>query len=205
MTHFKMLPMRCCYFICYYKLSDASLFMDAYGYNYVAKYACMYVHMYVLCTMYVSKYACMYACLHVRLYLHMCDSLYVYMYVYVHMLIKHNICSAYILQICITAKHGLISCTSIQIAHCQIVKSVKKVTWMTWENVPNVLEYSYLTKALAMKVCKLFFSCIYIVIYTYHYVDCGIPNCIICDKVDNKCIHCKSGYRITSDGGCEGK
>ena len=38
----------------------------------------------------------------------------------------------------------------------------------------------------------------------YLHVDCGIPNCILCDKVDNRCIHCKSGYRLTSDGKCEG-
>ena len=36
-------------------------------------------------------------------------------------------------------------------------------------------------------------------------IDCGIPNCILCDKLDNKCIQCKEGYQLTSDGKCEGK
>ena len=38
----------------------------------------------------------------------------------------------------------------------------------------------------------------------YSSTDCGIPNCILCDKVDIRCIQCQEGYR-ESDGECSGK
>ena len=75
---------------------------------------------------------------------------------------------------------------------------------MKWESVPNVLECLCLIKAPAMIVScynehlhKFICQCIS--------TDCGIPNCILCDKVDEKCIQCSEGYRENDeDGGCSG-
>ena len=113
----------------------------------------------------------------------------------------------------------------IQIALCQIVKSAKNFMGVLWGDVPNVLECLYLMKALAMivsyhllankhmQLCTCYIHNLYsysqlvfLFYYLYYFlVDCGIPNCILCDRVDNKCIQCKEGYQLTSDGRCEGK
>ena len=41
-------------------------------------------------------------------------------------------------------------------------------------------------------------------LYVYSSTDCGILNCILCDKVDMRCIQCQEGYR-ESDRECSGK
>lgn len=44
--------------------------------------------------------------------------------------------------------------------------------------------------------------------YTNHSLiystDCGIVNCILCDKVDMKCIQCRAGY-CEDNGKCSGE
>ena len=68
-----------------------------------------------------------------------------------------------------------------------------------------MLEYLYFMKALAMTVSCCIehlraFAC------QCTLTDCGIPNCIICDKVDEKCAQCREGYRVNDEsGGCSGK
>ena len=39
--------------------------------------------------------------------------------------------------------------------------------------------------------CNLF-ACI-------HTVDCGIPKCIKCDVVSNKCLQCQEGYKVNEN------
>ena len=52
------------------------------------------------------------------------------------------------------------------------------------------------------KLCQ---SVKYSIKFLIPYVDCGISQCIVCNKRNKKCIRCKEGYHLSNDGKCNGK
>ena len=53
------------------------------------------------------------------------------------------------------------------------------------------------------KLLKMYIA-ILLYILLYMLTDCGIANCVLCDKVDMKCIQCQEGYREIN-GDCSGR
>ena len=83
------------------------------------------------------------------------------------------------------------------------MNNARLVTKVQWESVPNVLERLNLIKALAMTVSCYSEHNIKLLV-TVFLTDCGIRNCILCNKIDRKCKRCEEGYR-ENNGECVGK